>query len=199
MLLLHMLMVLAGLECRYSMPTAGMAPSLPIGSVFAARAMQPYCKVPIMIAAPPKMGDIIIFRHREGAGGSSIYAERVVALAGDQVAMRHGRLYINGKMVPRGYIGSEMDTDSTKSTVPVSRYFETLPNGVRHDIFEINDTRQLDYFSEQVVPADSFFVLGDNRDRSADSRVNSVGMISLKDIVANLGPDASQAIKNGAF
>ena len=199
MLLTHMLMVLAGLECLYSMPTASMAPSLPIGSVFLAHAAQPYCRVPIRIAGPPGVGDIVVFRSRAMSPRGDLYVKRVIGLAGDRVVMLHGRLYINGKMVPRGYIGSEMDTDSKNSTVPVSRYFETLPNGVRHDIFEISDAEQLDNVDERVVPEGSFFVLGDNRDRSADSRVLIVGMISLKDIVANLGPDAGQAIKNGAF
>ncbi len=199
MLLTHMLMVLAGLECLYSMPTASMAPSLPIGSVFLAHAAQPYCRVPIRIAGPPGVGDIVVFHSRAASGKPELQVKRVVALAGDRVAMVDGRLIINGQTVPRGYVGDEQNTDSANRTVRVTRYFETLPNGVGHDIFEISDNEQLDNVAEQVVPAGSLFLLGDNRDRSADSRVYYLGMISLKDIVANLGPDASQAIKNGAF
>lgn len=198
MLLLHMLMVLAGLECRYNVTSASMAPSLPVGAVFAARARQPYCRVPITISGPPKPGDLVLF-HGHGQNQGYILVKRVVAVAAEHVAISDGRLFINGKMVPRGYLGDEQDTDSVKKTVRVSRYAETLPNGIRHDIFEISDSADLDNIAEQVVPAGGVFVLGDNRDRSADSRVPSFGMVSLKDIVANAGPDAAKAINNGAL
>jgi signal peptidase I len=103
---------------------------------------------------------------------------------GDRIQMREGRLYINGTMVDREEIGTTTDTDSSMIAVPVTVYRETLPNGVTHTIQEISDNQQLDNTPEYDVPAGHFFMMGDNRDRSADSRVLSqVGYVPLDALV----------------
>jgi signal peptidase I len=76
-------------------------------------------------------------------------------------------------MVEREMIGRGEDTDSNGQTVPVMLYKETLPNGVTHTIQEISDDGPLDNTGEYIVPAGHYFMMGDNRDRSADSRVLS--------------------------
>jgi signal peptidase I len=86
--------------------------------------------------------------------------------------------------VERREIGTSTDTDSSMDTVPVTLYEETLPNGVKHTIQEISDNAPLDNTNVYTVPAGHFFMMGDNRDRSADSRVLSqVGYVSSDQLI----------------
>jgi len=123
----------------------------------------------------PKVGEIAVFRpvpQRED------YIKRIIGLAGDRIQMREGRLYINGTLVEREEIGSAMDTDSRGQTFPVKVYRETLPNGVTHIVQEISDGEALDDTQEYVVPPGHYFMMGDNRDQSTDSRVlTAVGYV----------------------
>jgi signal peptidase I len=106
------------------------------------------------------------------------YIKRVIGLPGDKIQMKQGRLYINDAIVPREKIGQGTDTDSYGQTVPVTIYKETLPNGVTHTIQEISDDGPLDNTGVYQVPAGHYFMMGDNRDRSQDSRVlEAVGYV----------------------
>ncbi|RZL63262.1 MAG: signal peptidase I, partial [Rhodococcus sp. (in: high G+C Gram-positive bacteria)] len=87
-------------------------------------------------------------------------------------------------MVERKEIGTGTDTDSSMSSTPVTLYEETLPNGVTHTIQEISDDDQLDNTDVYTVPAGHYFMMGDNRDRSADSRVlNQVGYVAKDQLI----------------
>jgi len=99
-----------------------------------------------------------------------------MGLPGDHIQVKGGRVYINGTILPREKIGEGTDTDSDQQTVPVTIYKETLPNGVTHTIQEISDDGPLDNTGEYVVPAGHYFMMGDNRDNSADSRDFYTGM-----------------------
>jgi len=176
----------------FSIPTASMQSTLMIGDYFVASkftwGLGKYSfplPVPlgdrVLSFAKPERGDIAVF-HNEPTGED--YIKRVIGLPGDRIQMQEGRLYINGEMVERERIGTGEDKDSLASTVPVILYRETLPNGVVHTIQEISDDQPLDNTAEYVVPAGHYFMMGDNRDRSADSRVlRQVGYVPATNLI----------------
>jgi signal peptidase I len=176
----------------FSIPTASMQSTLMIGDYFIANKWAwGFGKYSFPLPLPfngrfiqlgtPERGDIAVF-HNEITNED--YIKRVIGLPGDHIQMQQGRLYINGKIVEREQIGTSTDTDSYETTVPVTLYKETLPNGVTHTIQEISDDQPLDNTGEYVVPAGHYFMMGDNRDRSADSRVLSqVGYVPFDDFI----------------
>ena len=97
--------------------------------------------------------------------------------------MTDGRLYINHKMVPRKFVDIERISEEGRDFV-VTRYIETLPNGIEHYIYEIGDNQPLDNTEEYKVPEGHYFMMGDNRDNSQDSRVaEAVGYVPAENFV----------------
>jgi len=175
----------------FSIPTASMQSTLMIGDYFIANKWAyGFGKFSFPVALPfngrflefgqPQRGDVVVFHNIS----KEDYIKRLIGMPGDTIQMKAGRLYINGTMVERKEIGTGTDTDSSMNSVPVTVYEETLPNGVKHTIQEISDNDQLDDTDVYTVPAGHFFMMGDNRDRSADSRVlNQVGYVSLDQVI----------------
>ena len=177
-----------------------MEPTLQIGDELLAT-KYPYgyssASLPIFITLPgtprvlgtlPRRGDVVVFRW-PGVRGK-IGVKRVVGLPGDRVALRDGRLWINGTSVGIEPDGSGMIEDEDGTQVPAARFIETLPDTRRHTIFKRDALGMFDTMDEIVVPADRLFVMGDNRDNSADSRVpveaGGVGLLSVSALVGRV-------------
>lgn len=130
----------------------------------------------------PQRGDVIVFKLPTNTGID--YIKRVIGLPGDTVQVRGGRLYINGEMVEREFLSlKQVETDDGR-TVATKEYLETLPGGAVHSIYEESDNGPLDNTKVYTVPEGHFFMMGDNRDNSQDSRVqNMVGMVPYENLV----------------
>lgn len=115
----------------------------------------------------PNRGDVIVFRPE---GSDKNFIKRVIGLPGDQIEMQGGRVVLNGSVLPQTEIGSgEFQVQSSKITG--QRLTETLPNGVSYTVYNTQDNNRLDNTSVFTVPSGHYFMMGDNRDHSLDSRV----------------------------
>ena len=147
---------------------------------------------------PPERGEITVFRYPEGAelprlervwGDikgifewffvvpdhiplDSYWVKRVIGLPGDRIQFKQGILYINGEACPQRPDGVFEEKMPSGRLPPVAQYLETLPNGVEHKIIRESEEGMApgDNTEEYIVPADHFFMIGDNRNHSNDSR-----------------------------
>lgn len=129
----------------------------------------------------PRRGDVVVFKLPTNPRID--YIKRIIGLPGDTVQVSGGRLYINRRSVPREPVGLVREEDPGHF-VTMTEYIETLPGGVSHRIYEETDDGPLDNTEEYTVPEGHYFMMGDNRDNSQDSRVQSlVGFVPLENIV----------------
>jgi len=132
----------------------------------------------------PERGDVVVFTLPYK--GSNDFIKRVIGLPGDTVQVTRGRLFINGEMVPRTFIRDVNYTDYQGADRRAREYVEELPNGVKHRIYERHDDGpdRIDNTKLFVVPEGHYFMMGDNRDGSADSRyLNDMGFVAHKYLV----------------
>ena len=184
----------------FYVPSPSMEPTLLIGDALLA-SKYPYgygaASLPIHVAFPetgrvfgamPKRGDVVVFRWP--GDRSQVWVKRVVGLPGDRIQMRQGVLFINGQAAALKSDGIGSVEDDSGASEPARRYVETLPGGVSHTIFKMADHGRLDNTPEVTVPKDRLFVMGDNRDNSADSRVpvreGGVGLLPTDNLVGRV-------------
>jgi len=122
-----------------------------------------------IFGSPPERGDVAVFKYPPNP--SLDYIKRVVGLPGDRIQMIDGVLHINGTPVKREKIGEINNPDITEENRPVDVYRETLPNGVSYETLDLTPNGISDQTREFTVPEGHYFMMGDNRDNSADSRV----------------------------
>lgn len=176
----------------FHIPSGSMEPTLLVGDyLFVNKPAYGYSRFsfPLGIApiegriwaTEPQRGDVIVFALPTQTGID--YIKRLIGLPGDRIQVKAGRLYINDKMVSREFEKmDEIEEGGEKFTV--TQYKETLPNGVVHDIYEASDHEVMDDTDVYTVPEGHYFMMGDNRDHSQDSRyTDRVGPIPFENIV----------------
>jgi signal peptidase I len=141
-----------------------------------------------IFGSAPARGDVVVFRLPKD--DSVDYIKRVVGLPGDRIQMKQGLLYINGTAVVRERLADLVEGDSCglDSGARTKRWRETLPNNVSYETMDCVDNGFYDNTNVYTVPDGHFFMLGDNRDNSTDSRVlSAVGYVPLENIVGRAG------------
>ena len=164
----------------YRMPSASMAPTVLLGDHFFVDAQRFYTHW-------PEPGDVVVFLLPRD--NKIRYFKRIVGLPGDRIQMRDGVLFINGEAVKKerveDYVGNGPKSEGGGH--PIQQFEETLLNGVKYRVLDMQpgSTGSADNTAEYVVPADHYFLMGDNRDNSEDSRfLNSVGYVPRENIIA---------------
>ncbi|KTD23568.1 signal peptidase I (lepB-1) [Legionella lansingensis] len=151
----------------FRIPSGSLEPTLLVGDFvavnkFAYGLRLPVLETKIMRVSNPKTGDVAVFRWPPDP--SYDYIKRVIGVPGDKVSYHNKVLSINGKTMKQTFV--EYTTDESSGHA-VAKYRENL-NGVVHDIYIRPDVPADDF--DVVVPPGQYFMMGDNRDDSADSR-----------------------------
>ena len=143
----------------YSVSSGSMAPTLQVGDFVWASGARASCG-----GQRVRQGDVVMFRR-----GGRIYVSRAIAGPGQIIALQAGRLSVDGKPMLRRQVGVRYG--SPDEGAPLERLvIETLSDGARYTIQEFQDQPPQDELRPTRVPPSSWFVLGDNRDNSLDSR-----------------------------
>ena len=131
----------------------------------------------------PTQGDLVVFKTP--ADNRTDYIKRLIGLPGDEIQFINGNLFINGKEIIRKKIEEVNTVRCGKFSFEVDTFLETLPSGFQY-IAVYNKSGTMMNTKKFIVPQNHFFLLGDNRDCSRDSRyLDSVGYVNFVNLVGN--------------
>jgi signal peptidase I len=180
----------------FTIPSASMEPNLYQGDyIIVSKYSYGYSRHSIPFSPPlfhgriffhsPHRGDIVVFKLPRD--GHTDYVKRLIGLPGDRIQMKNGLLYLNGKQVPRTFVGTKREDSGYGFMRDIAVYRETLPGGKSYLTNDFGTDGELDNTDVFVVPEGDYFMMGDNRDNSSDSRVppeaGGVGYVPAENLV----------------
>lgn len=179
----------------YNIPSSSMEETLLVGDyLFVTKFSYGYSKYSLpwslnslsgrIWSGSPERGDVAVFRLP--VRPNEDYIKRVVGLPGDRIQMIDGVLHINGEPCKLERVADFVRNSGYGYQERIPRYRETLPNGVSHFILDRDpDYPGWDNTQEFIVPAGHYFMMGDNRDQSNDSRIanSGVGFVPAENLV----------------
>ncbi len=180
----------------FNIPSGSMIPTLLIGDyLFVSKFSYGYSKHTLSFGVPlfegrifghlPDRGDVIVFKLPRD--NKTDYIKRLIGLPGDRIQMIAGVLTINGQPVGMQRIDDVTATNHMGQRVRIAQFLETLPGGKVHKIFKETTSGPYNNTPIYVVPPHNYFMMGDNRDNSLDSRVppefNGVGFVPEENLV----------------
>lgn len=181
-ILLLVLMIRSFLFQPYRVPTGSLEPTVMPGDFILVNQFNYGLRLPIwdkevLKVGHPQTGQIALFRWP--VNPEVTFVKRVIGMPGDHVSYINKILYINGVQMNQSFLRDALEIGDNGMTTSVKEYEENL-NGIKHSIF-INPDRPATDFKDLVVPPDSYFMMGDNRDNSDDSR--SWGFVNAHDFI----------------
>ena len=176
----------------FNIPSGSMIPTLLVGDyLFVSKFSLGYSRHSLPFSLPlidgriaftePQRGDIVVFKLPRD--NQTDYIKRLIGLPGDRIQLRGGILHINGVPVKRRRIKDFLTQHGNGRVTRTTQYIETLPGGREHPVLEVTDESPFDNTTVYTVPAGHYFAMGDNRDRSSDSRFSDVGFVPMVNLV----------------
>ncbi len=145
----------------------------------------PYALAPFsgrVLGSEPKRGDVVVFKLPRD--NETDYIKRLIGLPGDRIQVVRGLLHINGAPVGLEPITPFVEAGRYGGKTTLQAFKETLPGGVSHTILKATDLGYANNTPEFVVPAGHYFMMGDNRDNSQDSRfLDAVGYVPAENLI----------------